>query len=178
MSDRMPPLPIAGLTPEQLRAAEEFESTRGTPVFGPFVPLLRRPTTMLRVAALGEHLRFRSSLPQRLTELIVLTVARAWSQQVEWRIHEPLARQAGLDDQVIEALAAGLRPEFSRQDEAMVFALLQELQQTTQVSDGTYDDAVRALGEHGVIDAVVTAGYYTLLAMVMNTAQTTPPAAV
>jgi 4-carboxymuconolactone decarboxylase len=175
MSDRMPALPTILLTPEQRRAAQEFESTRRTSVFGPFVPLLRSPTTMLRVAALGEHLRFHSSLPPRLTELIVLTVARSWSQQVEWRIHESLAREAGLAEEVIGALARGARPQFSQGDEAVVFALLHELQQTTRVSDGTYEDAIRVLGEPGVIDAVATAGYYTLLAMVMNTAQTAPP---
>ena len=44
------------------------------------------------------------------------------------------------------------------------------------VSDTTYADVVDALGERGVIDAVGIIGYYTLLAMVMNTAHTPLPA--
>jgi 4-carboxymuconolactone decarboxylase len=40
------------------------------------------------------------------------------------------------------------------------------------VSDDTYAKAVAAFGERGVIDTVSITGYYTLLAMVLNTART------
>ena len=38
-----------------------------------------------------------------------------------------------------------------------------------------FDAAVAGLGEVRVVEAVATAGYYTTLAMTMNTARTPPP---
>ncbi len=64
------------MTPEQLRAAEEFRTLRGVDPFGPFIPLLDSPELMTRVSALGEYLRFRSALPPRLSELAILVTAK------------------------------------------------------------------------------------------------------
>lgn len=41
------------MTPEQLRAVEEFKALRGAEPFGPFVDLLVSPELMTRVSALG-----------------------------------------------------------------------------------------------------------------------------
>src|SRR5215470_285660 len=65
-SDRMPEIPADKMTPEQKKAAEEFAAERGTPVFGPFIPLLRSPEVMLRAKAMGDYLRFKSVLPPKL----------------------------------------------------------------------------------------------------------------
>jgi 4-carboxymuconolactone decarboxylase len=43
------------------------------------------------------------------------------------------------------------------------------------VSDATYGEALALFGEQGVVDLMGLNGYYTLLAMVMNTAQTAVP---
>jgi 4-carboxymuconolactone decarboxylase len=43
------------------------------------------------------------------------------------------------------------------------------------VSDATYANAVAKFGEAGVIDALGITGYYTMLAMVLNTARTPLP---
>jgi 4-carboxymuconolactone decarboxylase len=40
------------------------------------------------------------------------------------------------------------------------------------VSDATYARALKAFGEQGVVDTIGISGYYTMLAMVLNTART------
>ena len=60
-------------------------------------------------------------------------------------------------------------------DHAILYALFTELNRTRQVSDDTYARAVEMFGERGVIDTVGVIGYYTLLAMAMNTARTAVP---
>jgi hypothetical protein len=52
-ADRMPPIPADKFTPEQKKASDDFAAERKTPVFGPFVPLLRSPEVMLRAKAMG-----------------------------------------------------------------------------------------------------------------------------
>src|SRR5436305_15128582 len=94
--DRMPPIASAALSDAQRKAVEEFKAARSAEVSGPFVPLLRSPEVMSRARAMGDYLRFRSALPPRLSEFVILLTARAWTQQYEWNAHAPLAAQGGV----------------------------------------------------------------------------------
>jgi 4-carboxymuconolactone decarboxylase len=176
--ERLPPIPPDKLTEAQVKAIEEFKAARSADVTGPFVPLLRSPEAMNRVRALGDYLRFRSALPPRLSEFVILLTARQWTQRYEWGAHAPLARQAGLSDATIAAIAEGRRPERMTEDEEVLYALHDELRRTGGVSDATYVKAVARFGEKGVVDAVGITGYYTLLAMVLNVARPPAPDAV
>lgn len=173
--DRLPPLSEDQLTPEQRAAAAEISAGPRGAVIGPFAPLLRSPELMTRLQRTGEYLRFSSPLERRLFEMTILVVARWWDQQFEWGFHHPIALQAGLDPAVADAIAEGRRPEGMDEAAAATWDLLDELHRTRGVSDETYARAVAQLGEPGVVDVVGTAGYYTTLAMVMNTARTPAP---
>ena len=85
--DRMPPIPPEKMTDAQKKAAAEFAASRKAEVFGPFVPLLRSPEVMLAAMAMGDYLRYRSTLPRHLNELAILVTARHWTQQYEWNLH-------------------------------------------------------------------------------------------
>jgi 4-carboxymuconolactone decarboxylase len=63
-------------------------------------------------------------------------------------------------------------------DEDAVYTMWEELQKNQSVTDATYARALAKLGEQGVVDALGITGYYTLLAMVMNTARTPLPPGV
>jgi 4-carboxymuconolactone decarboxylase len=173
--DRMPPIPADRLTAAQRKAIDEFKAARSAEISGPFIPLLRSPEVMSRARAMGDYLRFKSALPPRLSEFAILLTARRWTQQYEWNAHQALAAQGGLGADVIKAVADGRRPDTMRDDEEAVYGLCEELQRNQSVSDATYARAVSALGEQGVIDTVGITGYYTLLAMVLNTARTPLP---
>ena len=58
------------------------------------------------------------------------------------------------------------------EDEAILYDLCMELQRNHGVSDTTYARALAKFGEPGIVETASLAGYYTLLAMVMNTART------
>ena len=173
--DRMPPIPADRLTDAQKKAIDDFTAARSADISGPFVPLLRSPEVMTRARALGDYLRFKSTLPPRLSEFVILITSRRWTQNYEWNAHEPLARRAGLAPAIIAAIAEGRRPPAMAADEDVLYTFCDELQRNQSVSDATYERAVRAFGEAGVIDAIGITGYYTMLAMVMNTTRTPLP---
>ena len=174
--NRMPPLSEDQMTPEQKAAVEEFKAARNTDGFGgPFMVLLRSPEMMNRARNVGDYVRFRSALPPRLSEFVILLTARHWTQNYEWYVHAPIAEHEGLDAAVIEAVADGRRPAELAGDEAAVYDFCMELLRNHEVSDPTYARMVEHLGESGVIDAIGILGYYQLLAMVMNTARTPLP---
>lgn len=172
--DRMPPIPASAMTDAQRAAAEELSAGPRGGVRGPFVPMLRSPEFMQRTQKLGEYLRFHSAIPPRLSEFTILIVARHWGNLIEWQVHHPIALKAGLTPAVADALAEGRRPEGMAADETVLYDFCDELLQHKVVSDTTYARAVAAFGENGVVDLVGIVGYYGILAMLMNVAQTPP----
>lgn len=176
--DRMPPIPSDKYTEAQKKAAEQFAEGRGYEVRGPFVPLIRSPEVMLRAKAMGDHLRFKSALAPRLSEMVILITAREWTQQYEWVAHHDLAIKAGLRPEIADAIADGRRPVGMADDEEAAYDLSLEIQRTKRVSDTAWAKAVAKFGEQGVIDLLGINGYYTLLAMTMNAARTGLPAGV
>jgi 4-carboxymuconolactone decarboxylase len=154
--------------------AELVAGRRGA-VYGPFVPLLRSPELARRLQKVGEYLRYEPALPPSLREMVILLVARQWTQDFEWHMHVPVALEAGLARAVVDAIAEGRRPAAMSREEALVCDFYSELQRSHAVSDATYAAAVDVFGEQGVIDLVGLVGYYSLLAMLMNVARTPLP---
>jgi 4-carboxymuconolactone decarboxylase len=174
-ADRMPEIPPERQTDAQKKASAEFLAGRGMAVFGPFVPLLRSPEVMLRAKAMGDYLRYKTSLPQKLNEFAILLTARHWSQRYEWAIHQPLALKAGLSPDVASAVAEGRRPAKLDETEQAVHDFVTELLNHQSVSDPTFQAVVHHFGEQGAIDLVGVCGYYVLIAMVLNVARTALP---
>ncbi|MDD9999834.1 MAG: carboxymuconolactone decarboxylase family protein, partial [Rhodospirillaceae bacterium] len=174
--DRMPPIAVEDMTASQTAAVAELAAVRGIVPRGPWIPLLRSPEVLSRARAMGDYLRYDTSLPPELSEFLILLTARQWNQQYEWYAHYQIALDVGINPDTVNAVAEGRVPEGMTDSEAILHALFSELNDTHQVSDETYARAVAAFGERGVIDAVGIIGYYTLLAMVMNTARTPVPA--
>jgi 4-carboxymuconolactone decarboxylase len=174
--DRMPPIPPEKMTEAQRNAAAEFTTARGGTLGGPFVPLLRSPEVLSRARAMGDYLRFKSALPPRLSEFVILMTAREWTQNYEWDAHYRLALQGGLREEIARAIAEGRRPPAMAEDEETLYEFITELYRLQSVSDPTYARMVSRFGEQGVIDTLGLAGYYSFLAMVLNTARTPLPA--
>ena len=162
------------MTPEQQRAAEEFKRLRGVEPFGPFIDLLVSPELMTRVSALGEYLRYRSSLPPRLSEFAILVTAAHWQQQFEWDIHAPIALKAGVTQATIDALWNGERPANLDADTEALYDVCIALHDDRVLPRETRQRAEAQLGEQQVMDAIAICGYYALLAMVLNASVSVP----
>jgi 4-carboxymuconolactone decarboxylase len=155
-------------SPEQSRAIAEFKALRGVEPFGPFVDLLASPELMTRVSALGEYLRYRSSLPPRLSEFAILVTAAHWQQQFEWDIHAPIALKAGVPQTVIDSIWARIPPANLDAGQQALYDLCIALHRDRTVPAALRARAQAALGEQATIDAIAICGYYALLAMVLN----------
>jgi 4-carboxymuconolactone decarboxylase len=167
-SERFKPLTLEEMTPAQRRMAENLLSGPRKGMKGPFSALLYSPEMGDAAQELGARVRFKNSLPEKLKELAILTVARFWTAQYEWYAHRRLALEAGLGGAVIDAIAAGERPAAMTADEAAIYAFATELLETREVSDATFAAVKERFGEKGVIDLICTMGYYTLVSMTLN----------
>jgi 4-carboxymuconolactone decarboxylase len=176
--------PFSEMTPAQRAYADSLMSglvsTTGSAavvpgadtIGSPFNVYLRSPDLAQQLLKLGEHIRFKSSLPARLNEFAILVTARHWGSQYEWVAHHRLALKAGLDPAVAEDLAQGKRPGGMQEDETAVYNFSHELHTQHAVSDASFKAVAERFGEQGVMDLIAVNGYYTLVSMVLNVDRT------
>ncbi|HXZ85588.1 MAG TPA: carboxymuconolactone decarboxylase family protein, partial [Myxococcota bacterium] len=154
----------------QQAVAEQIMAGPRGEVRGPFIALLHHPGLAGKLQALGEELRWKSGLPKRLLELAVLITARRWTCQHEWFMHEKLAREAGLQAAIIAAVAQRSFPKGAPPEEAAVHAFCLEAHESGRVSDAAFEAVKQRFGLEGALELLVACGYYSLMAMVLNTA--------
>jgi 4-carboxymuconolactone decarboxylase len=172
---RIADLDPAQMTPPQREIYDLIASGPRKGVRGPLAVWLHRPELARHAQALGRYCRYETSLEPRLSELAILVIGRYWSAGYEWYAHKPIALEAGVSAEVVEAIRAREVPAFARDDEAAVYGFLTELHRDHQVSQATYERAVALLGEAGVVDLTGLAGYYTLISMTINVFQVPVP---
>jgi 4-carboxymuconolactone decarboxylase len=166
----------AEMNPAQKRVHDQIVAGRRGRFGGPFQLLIRAPEICALASQLGEHLRWGTSLPDRLSELAIITTARFWRAQYEWYAHAPLAEKAGVPHAAVEAIRTGGMPVFTAKDEALVYRICSEIFRTQRLSDASFAEAVAALGEQGLVEVIAIIGYYTLIGNTLNVFQVALPA--
>ncbi|MCB2101437.1 MAG: carboxymuconolactone decarboxylase family protein [Rhodobacterales bacterium] len=165
---RIPLLSADNVNAEQREVLDKIlNGPRGT-LIGPLRAALHNPTLADRWQALGQVVRYETSLPTRLNELAILVVARHWNSELEWTIHAGEARQAGLDAGVIEAIRVCDLPDFTAEEEREVYEFSRELLETGRVSDAVFDPVRNRWDVLGVVELTAVVGYYSMVAMTLN----------
>lgn len=141
----------------------------------PYRAYIRNPDLAPRLTNLTDYLRWNTSLPARLSEFAILITARQWTAQYEWFAHYPLALKAGLDPQVADDIAHGVRPAKMKEDEAALYDLAVALYRDKKVSDCVYKAALDKFGERGIMDIIGIMGYYDITSMTLITMQAEAP---
>ncbi|WP_153342377.1 carboxymuconolactone decarboxylase family protein [Nocardia aurantia] len=147
-----------GLLPRDRRNPEGAGTAMST--------LARHPDLAAAYMPLGVHLNFRSTLSDRVRELIILRVAHRRRSDYIWSHHQRSATAVGLSDTEIEAIRGGCLPDLF--DQAVLDAV-DELDDSAGLTDHTWAALSNYLDEQQRMDLVFTAGGYTLLAVAYNT---------
>ncbi|GAB4236873.1 MAG: hypothetical protein Kow0032_22310 [Methyloligellaceae bacterium] len=183
---RLKRLTAAERTPAQQALFERITASRGAAhrdqpladeegrLAGPFNAMLYAPKIGEAAQELGARLRFHSSLPGRLREAAILTVAQSWRAGYEWCAHAPIARREGVAQSDIEAIGRG-EPPTGDPDLALVHRFVSRLLEDRRVDAETYQAAVALLGEAGVVELVMITGYYCLISATLNSFEIAPP---
>lgn len=168
VGDRFKPLKYDEMTPEQKAMMDHLVSGPRQGAGGPFNVLLRSPKMGDLAQEFGAQMRFSSSLPRKLNEMAIIITARHWTAQYEWNAHRAAAAQAGLNEAIIQSIAAGKRPASLDADETVIYNFATELLNTKQVSDPVFKAVKDKFGERGVVDLIGVMGYYQLVSMLLN----------
>lgn len=158
----------AAMTPEQQDVCAEVVAGRRGKVPAPMIAWLRNPELARRGQAMGELLRFETSLEPHLSELAILVCGRHWTSHHEWVAHKSLALKAGLAQDIIAAIAARRTPEMPDERHRVVHEVSSVLLATGRLPRDTYDRGLACLGERAMVELVGILGYYCMVSLTLN----------
>ena len=147
-SPRLPKLSPETFTAEQRALANSIKSgPRGVfKLSGPFAIYLHSPAFGELAQKLGGHVRFKTSVPPRLSELAILCTAHFWKAQYEWAAHAVIAEKQGVKPETIRAIQLGKPPKSAPKDEVAIYDFVKELYAKRRVSHPDIQPREKAFG--------------------------------
>ena len=165
---RVPILTKEDLPPDKQELHDQIAAYRGH-VPKPYAALLNSPEVASRVAMLGDQLRYLSTtISTDVREIITLTTARILKCQYVWTHHCDSAKQAGVREEVVESIRQGGPLRGLLPKESVFVQFTRELLEDKRVRDATYSAVEHLLGQQGVVDLILTIGYYDMLCLAVN----------
>ena len=163
---------------ESERAAyDAFVQKRGRqPDAGPYALLLHMPELAQRLESLRLCLREEASLPQKLQELVMLTVAREMDCAYIWYAHAAAAREAGVRSDIVDNIRGKRALTALSPDEQTAVDFARELLRDRKVSRATFDQASASFGRRGTLTLTNLIACYATLAYFMNAYELEAPA--
>jgi alkylhydroperoxidase family enzyme len=138
-------------------------------VFNIFKTLAHHPDLMRRWLVFGNHILFKSTLPARERELLILRIGWLCQAEYEWGQHVRIGREAGLTNDEIHRIKTGPEAaEWNEQDRLLLKAT-DELHTDAHIGDATWQGLGKYYNTRQLMDVVFTVGQYNLVSMALNT---------
>jgi 4-carboxymuconolactone decarboxylase len=164
---RLPDIDETSLSSDQRAIYDQIMRARGH-MRGPFAVWLRNAELCENTLKLQEMFASRVTLERRLLELMILVSARLATARYAWFIHEPRALEFGISPEIIQAIRERRMPEFTRDDERLVYDVTMELNTTRSLSEASYQRGMEVFGEQTMVELVSAIGFYSMVAMTLN----------
>ena len=162
------PLVLEPQVPPDLEPAYQGVSQPESGLSATYQALFASPLIAAQLANLDGLLRDQTVLEPWVRLTVALTVVHERDNQALWASLEPLAREAGVRDTVIEAIAAGTAPRGLLPKEGIWAQFAKEVL-SNQVRDSTWQAVTHLAGETGAINLAITACYYDMMARLNGT---------
>lgn len=167
-----PRLPYVPDPPADERVREAFDRLRrhwpGAPVLNLYRLLGWSPGLIGPWLAFAQALRFRTAVPPRLRELMIVRSGQLLDAPYEWQHHQVAALAEGVTPAQIDALAQWPSSCLFDAGERAVLALAEE----TALGPGASEATVRELQAHftveQVAELVIIAGFYAGVGRIVN----------
>ena len=174
---RLPEPTRDALPPEAQAVWDMIAGPRGD-VRGPHAMLLHNPSLAQAVAALGERLRFHSTLPGAERELAILTAGRESGSRYEFVAHRPIAEREGTRPEAIEVVRTDGPLDELTARERLIVEVVRSLYRTRSLPTEVYARAEAELETAQLVELVTLAGFYGMIAFVLLGFEVDLPAGV
>jgi len=162
------PLVLEPQVPPEMKMAYQGVNQAESGLTGTYQALFASPKTASQLANLDQLLRHQVGLEPWVRLTVALTVAHERDNQALWASLEPLAREAGVSDTVIDAIAAGTAPRGLLPKEGIWAHFAKEVL-SNQVRDSTWQAITHLVGDTGAINLAITVCYYEMMARLNGT---------
>ena len=145
---------------------KRLEELWGTPP-NLYKALANHPAIIGAWTEFANTLRHGSRTPRALRELVILRGAQVVQSEYEWAQHLRMARKAGVREAQISALPNWRGSAEFNEKEKAALALAEAVTQG-RVSDEVYRHAMQHFDHHDYVEIAVTAGFYAMVARVLD----------
>ena len=179
-SPRIAPVPQGTWSQEQIQAVAPMMPPAGT-VYAErrakrggaggnqaLALLVRNPRLAEAFLTFNRHLLYESGLEERTKELVILRVSWLLNSEYEWGQHVLVARQCGIGEGEIDAVAAGPDHHSWTDEDRALLRCVDGLIGSGQVDDATFATLRSRYDDETLLELVFTVGGYATLAMVFN----------
>lgn len=163
---RLPPLTDAEMGPDQLAVLRPILAR--TPHQNVYRTFARNLPLFRQWGAFARYILTESTLEARDRELAVMRIAWLCQSPYEWAQHVPLARAAGLTDDLIEKIKTGSTASGWTPADALLLQAVESLHETHDLPESIWSALAVRLDERQLLDLVFTIGQYHLVAMALN----------
>ena len=115
----------------------------------------------------ANHVLGKSTIDVRQREVLILRTAKLVDSEYEWGQHVVIAKEAGLNDDEIQAIETS--GDGLDQVEQLLCDVADELTRDKVLSADLWEKLNENFDTRQVMDIVFTVGQYTMLAMALNT---------
>ncbi len=137
---------------------------------GPRGFYLYSPKAGRHLSQANTYLRFESGLDEQVRELAILVVAREMPSQFEWTMHEPVAREVGLDPAAINVVKYDRSPQDLSARDALIIRYGRELLREDRLSSETFSQVAQEFGKEGLVTLTFLIGNYVRSALMLRAA--------
>ena len=164
---RLKPIPQADWSDEVQKILQP-NVAQGS-VFNIFKTLAHHPDLLRRWLVFGNHVLFKSTLPPRERELVILRIGWLCEAEYEWAQHVKIGKDAGLTDVEIERIKAGPNARGWNEPDTLLLRATDELRRDAFISDATWKGLIAHFDTKQLMDVVFAVGQYNLVSMALNT---------
>lgn len=165
-SPRIPPLEPAEWSEQVAEIMQPFVAAGAD--HNVFRTLANHPDLLRRWLVFANHVLFKSTLPARERELVILRIGHLCRAGYEWAQHVVVARAAGLDEAGIASARSGPETPGIAELDRLLLQATDELHADAFISDATWSALAAHLDTCQMMDVVFAVGQYNLVSMALN----------
>ena len=164
---RLDPIQLEDWT-DEIKKTFQPNVDKGT-VFNIFKTLAHHPDLFRRWLVFGNHVLFKSTLPPRERELIILRIGWLCEAEYEWGQHVLIGKETGLTAEEIDRIKAGPNARGWSEADKLLLQATDELRKDAFVTDSTWQGLTKHFDKKQLMDIVFAVGQYNLVSMALNT---------
>ena len=142
---------------------EGFKKISKGPVTNIMATLANYSKLYNRWRVFGNHILFKSSLPARDREILILRIGWLCHAEYEWGQHAILGKQCGISEEELKRIIEGPNAEGWDSFDATLLRAVDELYINSFIGDAIWQKLSEKYNTHQLIDLVFTVGVYKIV---------------